>query len=209
VIRTRIHVGVVLLVLVCLAASVPAGLADQTRSLSVETVQSDGERPAVERIDNETWLVPKEAVPVFITGTSSRPDGTGITLAVVHDDGRRRIGDAAVEDGRWNATVSFDDVPTGTHTVRATDGETVARVRIELVHVLLPPSTTPTATPVETSTRTEGSTVTPSESHSGTTTADPTTPATIGDTSADTSGFGVLAALAALALLVAVSRGCR
>lgn len=116
------------------------------QSVTVETVESGASSPSVDRVDNETWLVPTEAVPVYVTGTTPREDGTVVVIEVVHGGETIRIGEAEADDGNWNATVDFRDVSTGTHTLRVADGAATTAVRIELVHVLRPPSVTPTDT---------------------------------------------------------------
>jgi hypothetical protein len=167
--------GTALVVLLLLVLGSTTAVAEPTdQSLTIDSIGTNDSNPSVDRLDNETWLVPKEAVPVYVSGTTAREDETVVTLQVVRDNKTIDVGEATAEDGRWNTTVDLTDVQTGTHTLRVTDGRATTTVQIELVHVLRPPSTTPTETtgtptPEETTSVPSIERGTPTERHAATT----------------------------------------
>jgi PGF-CTERM protein len=193
--------------LLLVAAAVgPAVAAD--RPLTVSTLAAAQGDESTDRAD-DTWLVPRDE-SVVVSGTSNREAGTTIFLELVRDDGRTvPLAEAAVRNGTWNTTVDFSVVEAGTYTMRATDDETDASVRVEVVDEL--PTPTPTASPTPTATRTP----TPSPTATATATPEVTptplrTPPPPGTTDRATQtrmpGFGAVAALVALALVALARR---
>ena len=191
--------------LLATAAVGPVVAAD--RPLTVSTLAATQDEQPAERAD-DSWLVPRDE-PVVVSGTSNREAGTTIFVELVRDDGTTvPLAEAAVRNGTWNTTVDFSVADPGTNTLRATDDETDASVRVEVVDEL--PTPTPTASPTPTATRTP----TPSPTATATATPEvtPTPPRTSpppGTTDRSTQtrmpGFGITAALAALVALAFVA----
>lgn len=180
------------------------------RPLTVSTLaaaQGAQGNQSTERAD-DSWLVSRDE-PVVVSGTSNREQGTTIFVELVRDDGTTvPLAEATVRNGTWNTTVDFSATDPGTYTLRATDDETDASVRVEVVDEL--PTPTPTASPTPTATRTP----TPSPTATATATPEvaPTPPRTSpppGTTDRSTQarmpGFGVTAALATLVALAVVA----
>lgn len=109
----------------------------------------------IELTGDDTWTVSRE--PVAVSGSSNRAPGTTILVELVRADGTAvLLAEDEVRGGTWNTTVDFSDVETGTYTLRATDGDTAASVRVEGVEALPTPAETPTADPTATPTADRG-----------------------------------------------------
>ena len=158
----------------------------------------------IELNGDNAWTVPRERVTV--SGTSNREAGTTVFVELVRADGTAvLLAEAEVRDGAWNTTVDFSDVETGTYTLRATDGDAAASVRVEVVDVLPTPAETPFETPTPEPTTTSEPTATRTATPTRLEPTPSATPSTT-TTTARTPGFDVAVGLSALALATAAAR---